>query len=290
MKTKCIISMSLIVICSAGCHHAPKQVQSSVAPVIPGYKLLWADEFDGTDINDTNWTHEVGDNWHNGELQAYTDRDKNSYVDGGKLVLIALKESYHDKHFTSARLRTAGKQDFMFGRIEARIKLPFGGGMWPAFWMMPSEAVYGRWAASGEIDIVEARDTPMEVYAELHYGGKYPDNARSSAASMTATSAGSSAYSDGTDFSQAYHTYAFEWEPTQMRWYCDGNLFKTVTNWWSGSKEDNGTFPAPFDQDFHILLNLAVGGEYVRCTKPECIAADFPQKMQVDYVRVYQKK
>ena len=132
MKTKCIISMSLVLICSAGCHHAPKQVQSSVTPVIPGYKLLWADEFDGTDINDTNWTHEVGDNWHNGELQAYTDRDKNSYVDGGKLVLVALKESYHDKHFTSARLRTAGKQDFMFGRIEARIKLPFGGGMWPA--------------------------------------------------------------------------------------------------------------------------------------------------------------
>jgi len=264
--------------------------QTNATPDLPDYNLSWADEFDGDDINYSNWTHQVGDDWHNGELQGYTDRDENSHIENGKLVITAREELYHNKAYTSARMRTKGKQDFLYGRVEARIKLPYGGGMWPAFWMMPTDAKYGRWAASGEIDIVEARDTPMEIYAELHFGGKYPDNARTSNASKTATSTGSSAYADGTDFSKAFHTYALEWEPNQMRWYCDGNLFKTTTNWWSGSKEDNGTFPAPFDQDFHILLNLAVGGEYVRCTKPECITATFPQKMYIDYVRVYQKQ
>ncbi len=254
--------------------------QKRDVPEIPGYHLRWADEFDGDDIDYSNWTHEVGDNWHNNELQAYTNRDENSHVANGKLVIVARNELYHNKAFTSARMRTKNKQDFTFGRVEARIRLPAGGGIWPAFWMMPSDDTYGKWAASGEIDIVEAKDTPTAIHANLHFGGPHPNN----------TSAGSTPYSDGTDFSLAYHTYAIEWEPTQIRWYCDGKNYKTEKKWWTGSKTDNGSFPAPFDQDFHVLLNVAIGGTYVNCTKPECITAKFPQRMYIDYVRVYQKE
>ncbi len=256
----------------------PKQTKRT--PDLPGYNLRWADEFDADDIDYSNWTHEVGDNWHNNELQAYTDRNENSHVANGKLVIVALKELYHNKAYTSARMRTKNKQDFTFGRVEARIKLPAGGGIWPAFWMLPTEDTYGSWAAGGEIDIMEARNIPTEIHANLHFGGQHPQN----------TSIGATAYSDGTDFSQAYHTYAIEWEPTQIRWYCDGKNYKTEKKWWTGSKTDNGSFPAPFDQDFHVILNLAVGGTYVNCTKPECITANFPQKMYIDYVRVYQKE
>jgi beta-glucanase (GH16 family) len=263
-----------ILVLLAGCHS-----NISSTPKNDGYHLVWSDEFDGTDIDYANWTHQVGADWHNNELQAYTDDEENSYVAGGKLVIVGMKKDYRHRTFTSARLRTKGKQDFLYGRIEARIKLPAGDGMWPAFWMMPTDYAYGGWPMSGEIDILEARNRPMKVFGNLHFGGRRPDN----------SSTGPSAYSDGTDLSQAYHTYAIEWEPKEIRWYCDENLYKTATNWWTGAKEDNGTFPAPFDKEFHIILNLAIGGDYVDCFDPNCITADLPQKMYVDYVRVYQK-
>ncbi|MHC5085795.1 MAG: glycoside hydrolase family 16 protein, partial [Planctomycetota bacterium] len=129
------------------------------------------------------------------------------------------------------------KQDFKYGRIEASIKLPRGDGMWPAFWMMSSDDVYGTCAASGEIDIMEAKNTPMEIRGNLHFGGEYPDNAKT----------GSSAYADGSDFSQDYHLYSIEWDPKEIRWYCDNNLYKSTDVWWTGSKEDNG-------RDLHGLL------------------------------------
>lgn len=260
-----------------GCQESAKQ--PAAGPEYEGYQLVFADEFEGDMIDPANWSHEVGDNWYNNEQQAYTDRTENSYVKAGDLVIVALKESYHGKEFTSARIRSKDKRDFLYGRIEARIKLPRGDGMWPAFWMMPTDDAYGKWAASGEIDIMEARNTPVEVRGNLHFGGEFPNNART----------GSSAYSDGSDFSQDYHLYSLEWTPNEMRWYCDNNLYKTTDIWWSGSNTDNGSFPAPFDKKFHILLNVAVGGDYVRCRVPECVTAEFPQKMYIDYVRVYQK-
>jgi beta-glucanase (GH16 family) len=274
MKRLDYILMLTVSLLLTGCQSGQPQLST-----YPGYSLVFADEFDGDAINPANWTHEVGDQWHNEEQQAYTDRAKNSYVKDGNLVIVAQKESYHGKSFTSARIISKHKQDFRYGRIEASIKLPRGDGMWPAFWMMPSDDVYGTWAASGEIDILEAKNTPLEIRGNLHFGGMHPDNAKT----------GSSAYSDGSDFSQDYHLYAIEWDPKEIRWYCDNNLYKTTDIWWTGSKEDNGTFPAPFDQRFYILLNVAVGGAYVDCLVPECVTADFPQKMYVDYVRVYQK-
>jgi hypothetical protein len=241
-----------------------------------GYTLAWWDEFDGEEIDHSNWTHEVGDSWSNNEIQSYTARPDNSYVQDGDLVIVALNELYHGNEFTSCRIRTSGKADFKYGRIEARIKLPTGGGMWPAFWMMPTHAVYGGWAASGEIDILEANNVPTWIAGNLHFGGEWPLN----------TSIGSTKYygGGGVDFSLDYHVYALEWETNEFRWYCDGNLYKTETSWWSSG----GAYPAPFNQEFYIILNIAVGGDYTGCTEPSCITATFPQEMRIDYVRVYQ--
>ena len=277
MNRTIFILLTLLTLFITGC--ATQNTDNTIIPDIPGYELVWSDEFNGNQINTENWSHEVGDQWHNQEQQAYTDSPKNSYVKNGSLVIAARKESYHGKHFTSARMRTKGKQDFLYGRFEASIKLPFGHGMWPAFWMMGTDDHYGTWAASGEIDILEAKNTPMEIRGNLHFGGQWPDNAK----------VGSTAYADGSDFSKDYHTYAIEWEPREIRWYCDGKLYKATSSWWTGSKKNNGTFPAPFDKKFHFLINLAVGGSYMECYEPECVTAPMPQKMYIDYVRVYQK-
>ncbi|RPH91988.1 MAG: glycosyl hydrolase family protein, partial [Calditrichaeota bacterium] len=160
-------------------------------------------------------------------------------------------------------------------KIEARLKLPSGQGMWPAFWMLPTDWVYGGWAASGEIDVMEAVNIPKQIVGSIHYGGVYPDNASSNGY-----------YSQGhgpkaVDFSKDFHVYTLEWTANQMKWYVDGNLYSTKTTWWSSG----GPFPAPFDQRFHILLNLAVGGNWPGAPDATTV---FPQKYYIDWVRVYQ--
>jgi beta-glucanase (GH16 family) len=245
-------------------------------PVYPGYELVWSDEFSGTQINAANWTHQVMGDGGNNESQYYTARPVNSRVENGVLIIQANKEDYFAEgrtfHYTSARLRTAGKQDFLYGKLEARIKIPKGQGIWPAFWMMPTDNIYGGWAASGEIDIMESIGQADAIYGTLHYGGSWPNN----------TSAGGS-YSNGqTDYSQDFHVYGIEWEPNVFRWYLDGQLYYTRTSWWSSG----GAYPAPFNQRFHFLLNVAVGGNWPGYPDATTI---FPQQMQVDYVRVYQK-
>ncbi len=244
------------------------------------YQLVWYDEFDGPDIDLTKWEYEVnGDGGGNNELQYYTDRPENSFIENGCLVIQALEETYTGpdgtRDYTSARLRTLNKGDFLYGRFEARIKLPSGQGMWPAFWMLPTDWIYGGWAASGEIDIMEAVNIPTSIYGTIHYGGSWPDNVSSGCT-----------YTEGhgpkaTDFSQDFHIYAIEWEPDVMRWYVDGNLYCTQTDWWSSA----APFPAPFDQRFHILLNLAVGGDWPGAPDASTV---FPQQYIIDYVRVYQ--
>lgn len=254
-----------------------------VIPDYPGYHLVWSDEFELPTINSANWTHQIMGDGGNQELQYYTDRPVNSRVENGNLVIEAHREDYQvgsqTYKFTSARLRTAGKQDFLYGKIEARIKLPKGTGMWPAFWMMPTDSVYGTWAASGEIDIMESCNAMNFIGGTIHYGGAYPNNVWSSGT-----------YSPGgADFSSAFHVYTLEWEPTVMRWYVDGFLYSTQTLWWSGSKTNNGTFPKPFDQRFHIILNCAVGGTYTTILNWQNVTTNLPQQMLVDWVRVYQK-
>ncbi|MEW6706461.1 MAG: RICIN domain-containing protein [Pseudomonadota bacterium] len=245
-----------------------------------GWRLVWRDEFDGNAVDPGKWEFEVnGKGGGNNELQYYTARPQNAYVANGLLTIQALRERYCGadgcRDYTSARLRTLGKGDWRYGRIEARARLPRGQGLWPAIWMLPTDWVYGGWAASGEIDIMEAVNPAAaggnRIYGTLHYGGAWPNN----------THKGGSTVPAGSVVDQ-FHVYAVEWEPTQIRFYVDGQLYHTATEWWSSG----GAFPAPFNQRFHLILNVAVGGNWPGSPDGNTV---FPQRMEVDYVRVYQR-
>ncbi len=241
-----------------------------------GDSLVWSDEFEGSEVKMDNWSFQIGDGtsegipgWGNNELEYY--RAENATVDNGYLIITAKKENYGGKNYTSARLRTIHKADFLYGKFEARMKLPRGQGMWTAFWMLSTDQVYGGWAASGEIDIMEAINIPTEVRGTIHYGGEWPENVESGAG-----------YTDGdTDFSEDFHIYTFEWRPTVLKWYVDGNHFSTKTSWWSSG----GDYPAPFDKSFHLIVNLAVGGNWPGAPNE---TTEFPQYLFVDWIRVYE--
>ncbi len=251
-------------------------------PAVASWSLVWSDEFEGTALDAANWTPDIGNGcpnlcgWGNNELQYY--RSQNVTVSGGNLVLTAMLQSYGGSPFTSGKVTTRGKHAFLYGRIEMRAKLPVGGGMWPAFWMMPQDDVYGSWAASGEIDIMESANAMTSVGGALHFGGSAPQNTYTS----------SSTTLGGASFADAFHTYAIEWEPDAIRWYVDGTLYMTrvSTQWYTNAAPGNPR--APFDQEFYILLNAAVGGNYTGCTNVSCVTATFPQQYLIDYVRVYQ--
>jgi len=252
-----------------------------------GWALVWADEFDGVAIDASKWEHEVNC-WGGGnnEDQCYVADAKNSFVADGMLHLVAIDDSPSGPiagpennptvvtlGHSSARLRTLDRGDFRYGRVEARMKLPYGQGLWPAFWMLPTDSVYGGWAASGEIDIMEAVNLGPDnnvVYGTLHYGGAWPAN----------TSSGSSTALDGAAW-ETFHVYAIEWERGEIRWFVDDRHYLTQTDW----RSDGGEYPAPFDQRFHLLLNVAVGGNW---PGPPDATTTFPQEMIVDYVRVYE--
>lgn len=246
---------------------------------IPGWNLVWHDEFSGKSLDITKWSFEVNaQGGGNNELQYYTDRPENAYVKDGMLHIVALDEPYTGpegtRDYTSSRLRTKDKGDWTYGRFEIRAKLPTGKGIWPAIWMMPTDSVYGTWAASGEIDIMELiGHEPYMVYGTLHYGGEWPYNAHSGDYYIL---------KDGQVFPDDFHTFTLEWEPREFRWYVDGELYQTQTDWYT----DGGNFPAPFDQRFYIILNIAVGGNWPGSPNDQ---TQFPQVMQVDYVRVYKK-
>lgn len=252
-------------------------------PARAALSLVWSDEFDGTSLDAGSWTIDIGDGcpdlcgWGNAELQYY--RAENVAVSGGNLILTARRQTFGGRQFTSGKVHTRDKQAFLYGRMEMRAKIPTGGGMWPAFWMMPQDDVYGGWAASGEIDIMESANGTTTVGGALHYGGAWPAN----------TSTSSSYSLGGANFADAYHVYAVEWEPEQIRWYVDGVLFSTRDSWqWYSDGAPQNPL-APFDQDFYIILNAAVGGYYTGCTEPACVTAALPQQYLIDYVRVYQE-
>lgn len=253
-----------------------------VTPARATWSLVWYDEFNATSLNTSDWNYDIGTGcpslcgWGNNELQYY--RAENVAVTGGNLVITSLAESFGGASFTSGKIHTRNKQSFLYGRIEMRAKIPTGDGMWPAFWMMPQDNVYGGWAASGEIDIMESANSTNSVGGTIHYGGSWPNNVSSSGS-----------YSlGGTNFADDFHIYSIEWEPDAIRWYVDGVLYSTKTSsqWYSDGAPGNPR--APFDQDFYIILNAAVGGNYTGCTSPGCITASLPQQYLIDYVRVYQ--
>jgi beta-glucanase (GH16 family) len=244
----------------------------------PGYELIWHDEFDGTQIATVRWEHEVnGRGGGNNELQYYTDRSENSYVENGMLYIVALKEDYTGpdgtRQYTSARMRTMNKGDWKYGRFDIRAKLPTGQGLWPAIWMLPTDWVYGGWAASGEIDIMELiGNQPNRVYGTLHYGGIPPAN----------THSGTYFTLPNGTFVTDFHLFTVEWDSTEFRWYVDGTKYQTQNQWYT----QNQMYPAPFDQRFHLLLNVAVGGNWPGNPDDTTV---FPQMMVVDYVRVFRK-
>ena len=215
--------------------------------------------------------------WGNNELEYY--RAENLSVSGGYLTITTLEQSYAGYSYTSGKIYRGTSAFFLYGRIEMRAKIPTGGGMWPAFWMMPQYSVYGVWAASGEIDIMESANGTTSVGGALHFGGSWPNNNYTSGS-----------YSlGGANFADDFHVYAIEWEPDEIRWYVDGGLFmtKTSADWYSDAAPGNPR--APFDQEFYIILNSAIGGNYTGCTSPGCITADLPQEYIIDYVRVFQE-
>jgi len=250
---------------------------SSHQTVNPNWKLVWSDEFDGNSIDTSKWNFEIdGKGGGNGEMEYYTDKPENAHVENGHLLITAIKNGTdadgRTHKFTSARMTTKGKFSWKYGRFEARIKLPTGRGVWPAFWLMPEDAVYGGWASSGELDIMEeVGDKPDTVDGTIHYGDKWPRNVHTGDKFVLPSG------TLGDDF----HVYAVEWEEGVIRWYIDGNLYETQTKWYTKA----APFPAPFDQKFFIILNFAVGGAWPGAPSPDTV---FPQTMDVDYVRVYQ--
>jgi beta-glucanase (GH16 family) len=241
------------------------------------WKLVWSEEFDGPDgspVDSSTWAFDVGGHgWGNNELEYYTDRLENAHLEGGSLVIAAREEEYEGSRYTSARLVTRDKVAWTYGRYEIRAKLPKGQGIWPAIWMLPTGNKYGGWPTGGEIDIMEfLGHDPLTVHGTLHWGN--PKDASGTSISLPASP----------DFSEDYHVFALEWDPAEFRWFVDGVHYHTVTNWMTSA--DNAPFPAPFDQPFHLLLNVAVGGNWPG--RPD-ETTTFPARMLVDYVRVYQK-
>jgi beta-glucanase (GH16 family) len=247
------------------------------------WQLVWSDEFDGDTVNSTNWTFDIGNGtggWGNDELEYYTSRPQNVYVTNGLLHILAQQESYQGYNYTSAKLKTLGLFSQKYGRFEFYASLPQGQGYWPALWMMPEDSVYGGWAASGEIDVMENMGSnPTNVLGTIHFGGMYPNQAQSYGPSFNFT---------GGDSVTNFHLYALEWTTNSISWYVDNQLYETQTNWWSSSNPTNtnirNPYPAPFDQPFYLIMNLAVGGNFGGNPNSTTV---FPGEMQVDYVRVY---
>jgi beta-glucanase (GH16 family) len=249
------------------------------------WQLSWSDEFDGprgAGVNRDKWTAEVGgQGWGNQELEFYTDSTENAQLDGqGMLVITAISRAlppsfkcwYGPCRYTSARLITRGKFTQAFGRFEARIKIPAGQGMWPAFWLLGADIGKVGWPACGEIDIMEnIGRAPAVVRGTIHGPGYSGDKGLGADYTLPA----------GRRFADDFHTYAVEWEPKAVRWYVDGQLYETRTP---------NDLPAGarwvYDHPFFLILNVAVGGAWPGSPDATTI---FPQTMTVDYVRVYRR-
>ncbi|HZL09299.1 MAG TPA: glycoside hydrolase family 16 protein [Prolixibacteraceae bacterium] len=243
-------------------------------PEITDYQLVWSDEFNTNGLPDeSKWSYDVGGSgWGNEEAQYYTNsRLENSEVKDGFLFINALKEDFEGKNYTSARLVTRTKGDWLYGKVEVRAKLPEGKGMWPAIWMLPTDWKYGDWPDSGEIDIMENLGyIPYFISATVqtqYYN--FITNSQKNAITTV-----SDCYSE-------FHNYILKWDTSELRFYVDSKLYHTLKN-------DGAGFQTwPFDKRFHLLLNVAVGGTYGGVNGID--DSIFPQSMVVDYVRVYQK-
>jgi beta-glucanase (GH16 family) len=269
-----------------------------------GWQLVWSDEFEGDQLDRARWEPELGSGfsdpvtgawvpgWGNNELQTYTDAPANLSVQHSCLHIRALSEKNGDSAYTSARIRTRRADGTVlfsraYGRFECRARMTAGQGLWPAFWMLPSESQYGGWAASGEIDVMEVVGArPTEVLGSIHFGAAWPHRDHRTVVHS---------FGEG-DSAEQFHVYAVEWDPGVIRWFVDDRLYAEQRFWWSSSRRvaegglaprderDLNPWPAPFDRPFHLVLNLAVGGGL---PGPPDDSTPFPAEFVVDYVRVY---
>ncbi|HEU5054552.1 MAG TPA: family 16 glycosylhydrolase [Hanamia sp.] len=234
-----------------------------------GLSLVWSDEFNGSAVNTDNWNFETGGGgWGNNELENYTNSTKNAFItNGGYLVIEARKED--DGTYTSARMQTKGKREFTYGRMDIRAKLPKTKGLWPAIWMLGSNISSTPWPACGEIDIMELLgNQPNKVYGTMHWGQ----------AGQGSIHIGDSYVLPSGDFSDKFHVFSIVWDSTKIEWYVDN------VKYFTGNKSDvTGNYP--FDKSFFFLLNVAIGGNWPGAPDASTV---LPQRMIVDYVRVYQ--
>lgn len=284
-------------------------VSPQAAAAQEGWTLVWADEFDGDKIDRAKWGFDV-DCWGGGneEHQCYTRSSRNAAIEDGKLVITARHErtlgpalpahmrrsspnpeGQATREFSSARLTTRGKASWLYGRFEIRARLPQGQGTWPGIWMLPERETYGTWAASGEIDILETVNLGVPcakcpggrentILGTLHFGGKWPNNKHKG---------------EEVSFPEVldgqFHTYAVEWQPGRMVWTMDGRPFaERKAEEWSTTGSDRPG--APFDQPFHLILNLAIGGKLAEGRGLGGVRLDgYPKRMEIDWVRVWQQ-
>ena len=269
------VSLSLIGVAAAqeaeSAAEAVSESESTPIVVPEGWTLVWHDEFDGDAIDEANWTYDIGaGGWGNGEAQYYTDRPENARIEDGMLVIEARQERFEESYYTSARLKSEGLQEFQYGRIEARLRVPAGRGLWPAFWMLGSNFSEVGWPDSGEIDIMEYLGREPDLIFGTIHGPGY-------AGALGLSNWNRQDY----DIADDFHTYAVEWDEDGFTWFYDGEAYGSYV------RADIGEREWPFDQPFFIILNLALGGQF-----PGPIGLDvvFPKQYLVDYVRVFQQQ
>ena len=238
------------------------------------WQMVWSDEFNGNSgeaPNSANWTYDIGSSgWGNQELQYYTNRPENVQHDGnGNLVITARKENFNGAQYTSARIKSQGLQEFKYGRIEARLKTPYGPGIWPAFWMLGSNINSVSWPQCGEIDIMELKgQLPSIISGTLHGPGYSASNAITKSYGL-----------QNGRFDNDFHLFAVEWNESSIDFFVDDFMYQRIDR-----SKVNGEWV--FDQSFFLIFNIAVGGNYVGYPT---IQTPFPQKMTIDYVRVYKQ-
>lgn len=269
-----ILSMFLLVL--LGCETDDTQTVARLTT------LVWEDNFDVDGAPDPNrWGYDLGDGteqglpgWGNEELQYYTDRPENATIQNGVLLITAREESFEGAEYTSARLLTKDLFEQQYGRFEARIRLPFGQGIWPAFWMLGADNDENPWPAAGEIDIMEYRgQEPTVLIGSVHGPGYFGGDAISKEFTL-----------ENDRFDTGFHIFGIEWAPEFINFYVDDVLYNQITPE-DIEEETNGQGEWVFDKPFFILMNVAVGGTFVGSPNTE---TQFPQTMLVDYVRVYE--
>jgi beta-glucanase (GH16 family) len=275
MKINKVIIFLLILV-SISCTGQSTESEAKKEGEISGWTLIWSDEFDKDELPDVRkWSYDVGDHgWGNQELQYYSSyRSENSRVENGKLIIEARRDFFNGKEYTSARLVTKSKGDWTYGRFEIRAKLPTGKGTWPAIWMLPSVWSLGNggWPDNGEIDIMEhVGYNPNVIHASIHCNKYVHTNGTQKTATLNVS-----------DATTAFHNYILEWNENEIRAYVDDKVYFSFKN------ENKGWEYWPFSKSFHLIINIAIGGTWGGAQGVD--NSIFPQKMEIEYVRVYKK-